>query len=60
MKNMTQIDPSILIWTQGINEALTKDSGLRLFAGGGTVQPQVMRNIGGGYGGGGFAVVIWA
>lgn len=35
----------------GINEALTKDSGLRLFAGGGTVQPQAG---GGGGGGGGF------
>jgi hypothetical protein len=33
----------------GINEALTKDSGLRLFAKGGTVQPQA----GGGGGGGG-------
>ena len=33
----------------GINEALTKDSGLRLYAGGGTVQPQA----GGGGGGGG-------
>jgi hypothetical protein len=37
----------------GINEALKKDSGLRLYAEGGTVQPEVMRNIGAGYGGGG-------
>jgi len=32
---------------------LSGDTGLRLYGGGGTVQPEVMRNIGAGYGGGG-------
>jgi len=32
---------------------LSGNTGLRLLAGGGTVQPEVMRNIGAGYGGGG-------